>query len=224
MQFLLIEDDQLIGKTVLKFLEENGHECNWSKDGNSGFQQALNQQYDALILDVILPGKSGIEILKEVRARGIRTPILLVTALGMVEERVAGLKEGADDYLVKPFAVQELLARLDAICRRSNSKPAMVLTAGDLELDLSTRKLKTDGKEILLTPTEFSILELLIRNNGQVVPRKMICSHIWDADWEGETNLIEVHINRLRNKLKKGGTESTLETVRGRGYVLLSNR
>ena len=223
MEYLLIEDDLLIGKTLFKTFEELGHKCTWAKDGNNGAQLALNQQYDALILDVMLPGKNGIEILKEVRTKGIRTPILLLTALGMVEERVAGLKEGADDYLVKPFAIQELIARLDAICRRSNSKPAMVLTAGDLDLDLSTRKLKTNGKDILLTPTEFSILELLIRNSGQVVPRKLICSHIWDADWEGETNLIEVHINRLRNKLKKGGTESTLETVRGRGYVLLSN-
>ncbi|MFZ9790893.1 MAG: response regulator transcription factor [Gemmataceae bacterium] len=224
MEFLLIEDDPLIGKSLKKGLNEAGHECFWAREGMLGLEKALGQQFDAIIMDIMLPGKNGIEILTEIRGKGIKTPVLLLTALGSVEERVSGLKAGADDYLVKPFALQELLARLDAICRRSVTKPAMVLVSGDLKLDLTTRKLSVSEKEIMLTPTEFSVLELLIRHAGQVVPRKMICEHIWDSDWEGTTNVIEVHINRLRNKLKKGGTESTLETVRGRGYVLLSNR
>ena len=224
MEFLLIEDDPLIGKSLKKGLNEAGHECFWAREGMLGLEKALGQQFDAIIMDIMLPGKNGIEILTEIRGKGIKTPVLLLTALGSVEERVSGLKAGADDYLVKPFALQELLARLDAICRRSVNKPAMVLVSGDLKLDLTTRKLSVSEKEIMLTPTEFSVLELLIRHAGQVVPRKMICEHIWDSDWEGTTNVIEVHINRLRNKLKKGGTVSTLETVRGRGYVLLSNR
>lgn len=223
MELLLIEDDPLIGKNLKKGLVESGHECSWIRDGAQGEEQAKTHQYDALILDILLPGKSGLDLLKGIRSQGIRTPVLLLTALGSIDEKVTGLQAGADDYLVKPVAIQELLARLDAVCRRSTLRPSLVLKSGDLVLDLSARKLMAADRELILTPTELSILELLIRHAGQVVSRRMICEHVWDPDWEGVNNLIEVHINRLRNKLKKGGAETAIDTVRGRGYVLLPN-
>jgi DNA-binding response OmpR family regulator len=150
----------------------------------------------------------------------VRTPILLLTALGAVEERVAGLKAGADDYLVKPFAFSELMARLEAVCRRTVDRPPAVMESGDLQLDLTTRRVMKGDEVIDLTPTEFSILELLIRHAGQVVTRKMLCEHLWATDWEGTTNVIEVHINRIRKKLDTDDSASTIQTIRGRGYAL----
>jgi two-component system OmpR family response regulator/two-component system copper resistance phosphate regulon response regulator CusR len=172
------------------------------------------------VLDLLLPGRPGLEVLRALRGAGVRTPVILLTALGSVEERVAGLNAGADDYLVKPFAFAELLARLDAVCRRVVDRPAAVAAAGELSLDLTTRRVQRRDKEIDLTPTEFSILELLMRHAGQVVTRRMLCEHLWEADWEGTTNVIEVHINRLRKKLDRDGAEPTIHTVRGRGYAL----
>jgi two-component system OmpR family response regulator/two-component system copper resistance phosphate regulon response regulator CusR len=171
----------------------------------------------------MLPDLPGLELLSSVRSAGIQTPVLILTALGSVDERVAGLEAGADDYLVKPFAFPELLARLAAITRRSLQLNAQQLTAGPLSLDLSTRRVLRHGKEIDLTPTEFSLLEFLMRNAGQVVTRKMICEHLWDADWEGVTNVIEVHVNRLRSKIDRDFAVPLLQTVRGRGYVLRSS-
>src|SRR5207245_468557 len=148
------------------------------------------------------------------------TPVILLTAMGAVEERVDGLKNGADDYVVKPFAFAELLARLEAVCRRSLDRPSAVVSAGDLSLDLTNRTVRRADKVVDLTPTEFSILELLLRHAGQVVTRKMLCEHLWEADWEGETNLIEVHITRLRRKVDCDGMPSIIQTIRGRGYAL----
>jgi len=167
-----------------------------------------------------LPGVPGLEVLRQIRAGGVRTPVLLLTALGAVDDRVNGLKTGADDYISKPFAFPELLARLEAVCRRSVDRPAPILTVGDLRLDLPRRRLQQGQIEIDLTPTEFSILELLMRHAGQVVTRKMLCEHLWDTDWEGTTNIIEVHINRIRKKLDNEGAPSLIQTVRGRGYAL----
>jgi len=144
----------------------------------------------------------------------------LLTALGSVDDRVKGLKAGADDYLVKPFAFPELIARLEAICRRILDRPSTTLTAGPLTLDLTNRRATRGGEEINLTPTEFSLLEFLMRYAGQVVTRKMLCEHLWESDWEGVTNVVEVHINRLRGKIDKGFDEQLIQTVRGRGYVL----
>ena len=223
MKILLVEDDLAIGKTVKKAFAENLDECIWEKDGQTGFDKAKTHQFDVIILDLMLPKLSGLEVLKSLRLSGDKTPVILLTALGSVEEKVAGLKAGADDYVVKPFAFPELLARIDAVCRRAILKPSPTLEAGGLVLDLTTRRVLAGKTEIILSPTEFSILELLIRNSGQVLPKRMLCEHLWESDWEGTTNVIEVHINRLRNKLKKCSGLSPIETVRGRGYVLITN-
>ena len=217
---LVVEDDPGIGKAVQKGLSEAGHECTWVKDGKEGLQQAMSQKYDVVVLDLLLPGESGMTILESMRGAGIGTPVLVLTALGGVEDRVTGLTRGADDYLVKPFAMPELLARIEAVCRRAGTKPSPVLEVGDLVLDLPTRRVTGGGVEIELTPTEFSILEMLMRHAGQVVTRKMLCEQLWEADWEGTTNVIEVHINRLRTKLQRGTKEPVIHTVRGRGYAL----
>ncbi len=220
MKLLIIEDDPVIGKTLAKGFEEAAHQCRWVRDGLAGLESARDEPFDAIILDILLPGRNGLDVLRELRGAGNRTPVILLTALGTVEERVAGLRAGADDYIVKPFAFAELTARLDAVCRRTSDRPSAVVVAGALNLDLATRRVTHAGKEIDLTPTEFSMLEFLIRHSGNVVTRKMLCEHLWEADWEGETNVIEVHINRLRGKLEKAGAGSLIQTVRGRGYVL----
>ncbi len=220
MDILVIEDDPVIGKSLNKGLSEAGHGCVWVKDGARGLEEARSQKFDAIVLDLLLPGVPGLELLRQLRSEGIGTPVVLLTALGSVEERVEGLNAGADDYLVKPFALVELLARIEAVCRRATTRPLAQLQVGDLTLDLALRRVSRDGVEIELTPTEFSLLEMLMRFKGQVVTRKMLCQHIWDADWEGATNVIEVHINRLRGKLQKVFAEPLIQTVRGRGYVL----
>ncbi len=220
MDILVIEDDPAIGKAVQKGLSETGHKCNWIREGPTGLQHAQSQRYDAIILDLLLPGEHGLSLLDKLRGEGIKTPVIVLTALGSVSDKVAGLKKGADDYLVKPFEMPELLARLDAVCRRTTLKPAASLQTGELSLDLATRKVTCGGAEIDLTPTEFSILEMLMRYAGQVVTRKMLCENLWESDWEGTTNVIEVHINRLRTKLQKGTKEPLIHTIRGRGYAL----
>jgi two-component system OmpR family response regulator/two-component system copper resistance phosphate regulon response regulator CusR len=220
MNILVVEDDPVIGKAVQKGLAETGHECTWTKDGKEGLEFAMSQKHDVIVLDLLLPGESGLNILESLRGAGIRVPVIVLTALGSVDDRVKGLTRGADDYLVKPFAMPELLARIEAVCRRVNTKPSPVLTVGDLVLDLPTRRVTSGGVEIELTPTEFSILEMLMRHAGQVVTRKMLCEQLWESDWEGTTNVIEVHINRLRTKLQRGTKEPLIHTVRGRGYAL----
>ena len=220
MDILIIEDDTAIGKAVQKGLEEAGHACQWVTDGNAGLDAARGQKQDLIVLDLMVPGVSGLTILEKIRKEGIKTPVLILTAMGSIEDRVTGLKKGADDYLVKPFAMTELLARLEALCRRSTIKPSLVMHVGDLVLDLPTRCVKSGGTNIDLTPTEFSILEMLMRHAGQVVTRKMLCETLWESDWEGTTNVIEVHINRLRTKLQRGIKEPIIHTVRGRGYAL----
>lgn len=222
MDVLIVEDDEVLGKAIRRGLEESGHRCLWVKNGARGYELAASQKSAAIILDLMLPDLPGMELLKRLRAQGVQTPVLVLTALGSVEERVEGLHAGADDYLVKPFAFPELLARLSAITRRSIQMASQQLNVGPLSLDLSTRRVMRNGREIDLTPTEFSLLEFFMRNAGQVVTRKMICQHLWDADWEGVTNVIEVHVNRLRSKIDRDFTVPLLQTIRGRGYVLRS--
>lgn len=223
MNILVIEDDLAIGKAVQKGLSEAGHEVTWQRDGHQGLAHARLQKCDAIVLDLLLPGEAGLEILRTIRAEGINTPVVVLTALGSTDDKINGLKRGADDYLVKPFDMAELLARIEAVCRRSTLKPAATLHVGDLDLDLTTRRVSSGNVDVDLTPTEFSILEMLMRHNGLVVTRKMLCESLWESDWEGTTNVIEVHINRLRNKLQKGVKEPLIHTVRGRGYALRAN-
>jgi two-component system OmpR family response regulator/two-component system copper resistance phosphate regulon response regulator CusR len=175
---------------------------------------------DVVILDLMLPGEDGLSVLKAARAGGVRTPVIVLTARGLVGEKLQAFEAGADDYLVKPFAMDELLARIEAVHRRAGDKPAMTLAAGSLHLSLANRRATLDDRPVDLTPTEFNILELLMRFQGQVVTRKMLCEHVWGFDWDGPTNVIEVHINRLRGKIDKGRDASMIQTIRGRGYAL----
>lgn len=220
MDLLIVEDDPVLGKALQRGLIETGHDCTWSRNGAKGLELATSQKFEAIILDLMLPDLSGLELLRALRRRGIETPVLVLTALGSLDERVNGLNAGADDYLVKPFEFPELVARLTAICRRSLHLNASVLEVGPITLDLSLRRVTRDGKEIELTPTEFSLLEFFMRNAGQVMTRKMLCEQLWDSNWVGVTNVIEVHINRLRNKIDRGFEEPLIHTIRGRGYVL----
>lgn len=220
MTVLVVEDEAQLGKTLEQGLTEAGHACEWVRSGSEGLKRALENPYDAVLLDLMLPDLPGLDVLRQLRASGNRSAVIVLTALGSVEERVAGLDAGADDYLVKPFALAELLARLSAVCRRSMQRPSSEVVVGPLRLDLTNRRVTREDREIELTPTEFSLLEFLMRYAGQVVTRKMLCEHLWEADWEGVTNVIEVHINRLRSKVDRGFAEPLIQTVRGRGYAL----
>ena len=226
MNVLIVEDDVVLGKALQRGLTEAGHQCSWARGGTKGLELAAGQKFDAILLDLMLPEMNGIEVLRAVRRKGIATPVLLLTALGSLDDRVTGLNAGADDYLVKPFEFPELIARLQAVCRRSVHLQASVLSAGPISLDLSNRRVTREvpatgeRREIDLTPTEFSLLEFLLRNAGQVVTRKMLCEHLWDSDWEGVTNVVEVHINRLRGKIDRNFQTPLIHTIRGCGYAL----
>jgi two-component system OmpR family response regulator/two-component system copper resistance phosphate regulon response regulator CusR len=220
MKLLLVEDDESIGRAIHRGLQEAGHQCLWVKDGDSALRQLASDCPQAVILDLMLPDRSGLEVLRQIRAIGNQLPVLVLTALGSVEQRVTGLEAGADDYLTKPFEFVELLARLSAICRRSSGPVSTRWTAGSLVLDLTLRRAVREGVEINLTPTEFSLLEYLFRFRGQTVSRRMLCEHLWDASWEGVTNVIEVHLTRLRSKLDRPFSFPMLVTVRGQGYML----
>jgi two-component system, OmpR family, response regulator len=220
MDLLIVEDDPKLGQALEQGLRLNGHACTWVRNGRQGLASAQGQKHDVVILDQMLPDLSGLEILRTIRAAGVQTPVLILTALGSVDDRVAGLRSGADDYLVKPFAFPELLARLEVLCRRSAPKPAPTLRTGPLVLDLSARRVQCGSEEIDLSPTEFSMLEYLMRHAGQVVTRKMLSEHLWGDDWDGLTNVVDVHISRLRNKLERVSDVPLIHTVRGQGYVL----
>ena len=219
MQVAIVEDDPIIAKAVSAAVSAAGHQCRWIPDGSVAGKEALIAS-DLVILDLMLPGEDGLSILKAARAGGVRTPVIVLTARGLVSEKLQAFEAGADDYLVKPFAMDELLARIEAVHRRAGDKPAMTLVAGSLHLSLANRRATLDERPIDLTPTEVNILELLMRFQGQVVPRKMLCEHVWGFDWDGPTNVIEVHINRLRGKVDKGHDTSMIQTIRGRGYAL----
>jgi two-component system OmpR family response regulator/two-component system copper resistance phosphate regulon response regulator CusR len=219
MQVAIVEDDPIIAKAVSAAVSAAGHQCRWFPDGSVAGKEALIAS-DLVILDLMLPGEDGLSVLKAARAGGVRTPVIVLTARGLVGEKLQAFEAGADDYLVKPFAMDELLARIKAVHRRAGDKPAMTLAAGRLHLSLANRRATLDDRPVDLTPTEFNILELLMRFQGQVVTRKMLCEHVWGFDWDGPTNVIEVHINRLRGKLDRSRSTSFIRTVRGRGYAL----
>ena len=220
MNVAVIEDDPVIAKAVCQAVCEAGHECTCVADGDTAIREQTLLRSDLVVLDLMLPKVDGLTVLRSARSQGVRTPVIVLTARGAVPDKLEGFESGADDYLVKPFAIDELLARITAVSRRTSHRPAMEITAGPLHLSLASKRLTLGDRGIELTPTEFSILELLMRYNGQVVTRKMLCEHVWGFDWDGPTNVIEVHINRLRGKLDRDREESLIRTVRGRGYVL----
>ena len=223
MHIAVIEDDPVIAKAVRTALEDAGHTCSIVSDGETAMRDNTLLACDLAVIDVMLPKASGLDVLRTARSAGVRTPVVMLTARGGVPDRLIGFEAGADDYLAKPFDIDELLARIEAVHRRSSHKPAMELQAGELHLSLATKRLTLAGRIVDLTPTEFSILELLMRYHGQVVTRKMLCEHVWGFDWDGPTNVIEVQINRLRGKLDRGRKDSLILTVRGRGYALATN-
>ena len=220
MQVAIVEDDPIIAKAVSAAVTDAGHDCRWIADGSAAERDTSLIASDLIILDLMLPGTDGLSVLKSARARGVRTPVIVLTARGLVTEKLRAFEAGADDYMVKPFEMDELLARIEAVHRRTADKPALTLAVGGLHLSLANRRASLDDRSIDLTPTEFNILELLMRFHGQVVTRKMLCEHVWGFDWDGPTNVIEVHINRLRGKIDKHREVSMIRTIRGRGYAL----
>lgn len=220
MHVAIIEDDPTIARAVATALRERGHTCRCLESGSEAITDNAVLAADLVVLDSMLPGTSGIDVLRTARASGVRTPVIMLTAKGTLPDKLEGFEAGCDDYLVKPFSIDELVARIEVLHRRTADRPAPELAAGDLRLNLAAKRVAIGSREVDLTPTELSILELLIRYRGQVVTRKMLCEHVWGFDWDGPTNVIEVHITRLRGKLDKGRSGSCILTVRGRGYAL----
>ena len=221
MRVLVIEDDEQTAGFIAKGLGESGHTVDVANDGKTGLLQAAGEDYDVAIVDRMLPGLDGLAIVETLRKTGKETPVLFLSAKGRVEDRVAGLKAGGDDYLVKPFAFSELLARVEALARRrSGTSVETVLRAADLEMDLLARKVSRGGQAIELQPREFRLLEYLLRHAGQVVTRTMLLEHVWDYHFDPQTNVIDVHISRLRQKVDKDFDRPLLHTVRGAGYCL----
>lgn len=221
-KILIIEDEKKISALIRKGLEEEKYSVDDAFDGEKGEHLALKQIYDVIILDIMLPKKDGIQVLDSLRKANIETPVLMLTAKGTVEDRVKGLDTGADDYLVKPFAITELLARIRSLLRRKKGaeKSATTLTIADLTLDLVSRKVIRGGKLIDLTSKEFSLLEYFIRNKNKTLNRSTITEHIWNYNFDTGTNIIDVYINHLRTKIDGGFSSKLLHTIRGVGYVL----
>jgi two-component system OmpR family response regulator len=221
MKILVVEDDRETASYLAKGLAESGYMVDRAGDGREGLYLASSGNYDAIVLDRMLPGMDGLTMLGALRAAEIRTPALILSALARVDDRVKGLRAGGDDYLVKPFAFSELLARLEALLRRRATAPAATrLQVGDLELDLLTRTVRRQGRPIELLPREFRLLEYLMRNAGHVVTRTMLLEHVWNYHFDPQTNVIDVHISRLRQKIDKSFDRPLLHTVRGAGYCL----
>jgi two-component system OmpR family response regulator len=222
MRVLVVEDDPDVGAYLVKGLKEQGHNVDLASDGKDGLFLANSENYDVMIIDRMLPALDGLTIVKSVRAAGKTTPLLVLSALGDVNDRVEGLRAGSDDYLVKPFAFSELLARLDALVRRTRQSPTSetTLRVADFELDLLNRSAKRGSKTIDLQPREYRLLEYLMNNAGRVVTRTMLLEQVWDYYFDPQTNVIDVHISRLRSKIDKGFDKSLLHTVRGAGYMI----
>ncbi len=222
MRILLVEDDPTVAGFVTKGLREAGHVVERADNGKDGLFLAVSEAFDAIVLDRMLPGGiDGLRILEMLRSQNNTTPVLLLSALAQVEERVAGLKAGGDDYLTKPFAFSELLARIEALSRRGRTEaPTTKLVVGDLEMDLLSRSVKRAGQKIDLQPREFRLLEYLMRHGGQVVTRTMLLEGVWEYHFDPQTNVIDVHVSRLRQKIDKPFPTSMIHTVRNAGYML----
>lgn len=221
MHILVVEDDQPVADYIVKGLREAGHAVDHAGDGKVGLFLAAGKNYDAMVIDRMLPNVDGLTIIQTLRATENKTPIVILSALADVEERVKGLRAGADDYLVKPFAFSELLARLEAQVRRATAQPEQTtIRVGDLVIDLLSRECRRDDQSIDLKQREFQLLEFIMRHAGQVVTRTMILENVWDYNFNPQTNVIDVHISRLRQKIDKNFDRPLLHTVRGAGYVI----
>lgn len=221
MRVLIMEDDKQVAAFMCRGLREAGHVCDSAHDGEEGLEMARDGQYDVLVVDRMMPKRDGLSVIETLRAEGHATPVLILSALGEVDDRVDGLKSGADDYLVKPYAFAELLARVEVLARRRDPGAVQTqLAVGDLEMDLLARTVKRGGEDVLLQPREFRLLEFLMRHAGQVVTRTMLLEKVWDYHFDPQTNVIDVHISRLRSKIDKPFGSTMLHTVRGAGYRL----
>lgn len=222
MRILVVEDEKPLAEFIRKGLKENGYAVDVAYDGDEGEALATLETYDAIVLDIMLPGQSGFEVLRRVRGAGVSTPVLFLSARDGVGDRVTGLDLGGDDYLVKPFAFPELLARLRALHRRPTSMSPLQLKCGDLTMDVVHRKVFRAEREIELTPKEFSLLEYLLQHQGEVVTRTAIIEHVWDMHFDSFSNVVGVLVNRLRNKIDVPFSRHLIQTVRGVGYVIRS--
>jgi len=220
MKILAAEDDRKILSFVRKGLTEQGYTVEVTSNGDEAFLLATTQTYDAIVLDIMLPGRDGLSVLRGLRERKNTVPVILLTARSAVSERVEGLRMGADDYLTKPFYMEELVARLQAVVRRNSGEQLSVLRAGDVTVNLITREVRRGGQAIELTTREFALLELLVRSPGRVFPRTQLLEHVWGYDFDPETNVVDVCIRRVRSKIDMADGPSLIETVRGVGYRL----
>lgn len=221
MRLLLIEDDQKIASFILKGFQSAGFAVDHAADGDQGLDLAFEETYDVIIVDIMLPKRDGLSVIRQLRREKIQTPVLILSAKDSVDDRVKGLETGSDDYLSKPFAFAELLARVQALMRRaSGTAEPTRLSLGDLTLDLVTRDVLRDGQRVDLQPLEYSLLAYLMRNAGKVVSKTMIMEHVWHYNFDPQTNVVEARICRLRDKIDKGFDQKLLHTVRGVGYVL----
>jgi len=222
MRLLVIEDEKKVARFVKKGLEEEGYAVDLAFDGEEGLAMVLDQVHDLIILDIALPKIDGLQVLKKLRERAVRTPVLLLTVRATIEDKVLGLDSGADDYLTKPFVFQELLARIRALLRRKAEAGPPLLRVEDLALDPARHLVTRGGERIDLTSKEFALLEYLMRNAGRVLTRAMISEHVWNYDFDTETNIIDVYVNYLRRKIDSGREKRLIHTIRGSGYVLKS--
>jgi two-component system, OmpR family, copper resistance phosphate regulon response regulator CusR len=220
LKILIVEDEPKTGDYLKQGLTESGFVVDLVRDGTDGLHAAMTEPYDLVVLDVMLPGRDGWSVLQAIRRAGHDMPVLFLSARDQIEDRVKGLELGADDYLVKPFAFSELLARVRTLLRRGKVKEAEVLRVADLELDPLRRRVSRSGTRIELTAKEFALLELLVRRQGEVLPRSLIASQVWDMNFDSDTNVIEVAVRRLRAKIDDGFEPKLIRTVRGMGYVL----
>ncbi len=220
MRILLVEDEKKVASFVKKGLEEEYYSVDVAFDGKNGLHLALTGEHDLIILDVMLPHKDGFSILKEIRSEKISTPVLFLTAKDTLSDKVQGLDIGADDYLPKPFAFEELLARVRALLRRHSSQKDLILKVFDLSLDTQTHTVTRNNLEIKLTPREYSILEYLMRNKNRVISRTVLSEHVYDYHFDTNTNVLDVYINKLRNKIDKNSDSPVIQTIRGVGYII----
>ena len=221
MRILIIEDDREAASYLVKAFREAGHVADHAADGEDGLAMASDGPYDVLIVDRMLPKKDGLSVIADLRAAGRDTPVLILSALGQVDDRVKGLRAGGDDYLPKPYSFSELLARIEVLSRRrTTGAPETVYRVGDLELDRLSHRVSRGGEEIILQPREFRLLEFLMKNAGQVVTRTMLLEHVWDYHFAPQTNVIDVHVSRLRAKIDKGFDKPLIHTIRGAGYTV----